>query len=736
MTSLRFVDNRRCKANPQVDFRMLVTAALAFNLPGTAPVREANKLFNHGIKHINRARPLVLTPSPSPSPNKYNSALPDSERGTPNPGGKQKELPPSKTIPVDMLAFPPNSLQAAAVAWNLTGGRRVRAKRFVRGREKFIGKWRDWAPDGSRDIAEMDDPADILEGWATKPGTRWRDVVDWPSIHEEAGAWWEWEGIGGATGQPPLPNSERVKRPRLRTRELTWDDFGRYADTEPEFQKQLAAAKEEQQQQPDSSTAVDPMEPIMDELRPDAQRPLVIPPGWPAQTFANVYDGPSAGEYVRNMAFGDARGEAYNASVQQFLSGAMEGAAKRRQEGSSPRDDESQQKATQAVGEYVTRKWHNGVLSSRVGDIARQTVNLLSSVAAGPAVSENVNAEHRLDVTGQPLPRLSGPELFAKAQNDYAYLSMRALSSPLNPLNLQPLLREPSDFMYQGVGGKQGVVEALAWVGGEIERLASVQKEAREQATRSNEPKVEIKPEVKAEAEVNGGTHIDGDDTKVDASVDTVQPERGTKRRFSNPDEPEAKRHKTDTPDMSSNGEVATSTAGAAPEAGITAPSSNGAAAPQPASAEVTPTVNGDVKMENEPPVAPTVVLGDPMSVEDKPVTVAPAPSVSATSDVGPAPGDHAPPVTTTPIAASATPIVGPTPTAIPAQPPVPVPAAGTAADAKPAVDDEDGLRQLRLELVALSKFYPLASLKKMDKDDAARLLPANVRALMTRPGP
>jgi hypothetical protein len=52
---------------------------------------------------------------------------------------------------------------------------------------------------------------------------------------------------------------------------------------------------------------------------------------------------------------------------------------------------------------------------------------------------------------------------------------------------------------------------------------------------------------------------------------------------------------------------------------------------------------------------------------------------------------------------------------------------------AEPAPDSEEALRQLRLELVAVSKFYPLASLKKMSKDQAKKLLPASVRGLMTR---
>jgi hypothetical protein len=58
------------------------------------------------------------------------------------------------------------------------------------------------------------------------------------------------------------------------------------------------------------------------------------------------------------------------------------------------------------------------------------------------------------------------------------------------------------------------------------------------------------------------------------------------------------------------------------------------------------------------------------------------------------------------------------------------------AAKSEPQPDTEAALRQLRLELVAVSKFYPLASLKKMTKDQAKQLLPATVRALMTKADP
>ena len=59
----------------------------------------------------------------------------------------------------------------------------------------------------------------------------------------------------------------------------------------------------------------------------------------------------------------------------------------------------------------------------------------------------------------------------------------------------------------------------------------------------------------------------------------------------------------------------------------------------------------------------------------------------------------------------------------------------GTAQPSDPASEDGENaeMKKLRLELVALCKFYPLAALAKMKKEDAERLLPVNVRPLMTK---
>jgi hypothetical protein len=46
-------------------------------------------------------------------------------------------------------------------------------------------------------------------------------------------------------------------------------------------------------------------------------------------------------------------------------------------------------------------------------------------------------------------------------------------------------------------------------------------------------------------------------------------------------------------------------------------------------------------------------------------------------------------------------------------------------------LERKESLRKLRLELSALSKFYPLAALKKMSMEDAKKLLPPNVVPLL-----
>lgn len=421
----------------QADFNMMIDNALRFNLPGTAAHQQATKLKAHGKKHIDRSRPLVLSPSPSPS--RSYSGLPDSQRATPS-RGKAKDIKPNEYIPDQMLLFPPNSGQALAVGWNLTGGRIVRAKRFVRGRERFQGKWRDWAPDGSRDMAEMDDPQEVLEELRTH--SHWQNVVDWPRMHSEATAWFDWDGIGGPNGQAPLPGADKLRPPELKRRDLKPLDYGFYPEVESELQRMRpavpATATPAAAGESDDAAKLDL---LAQHLRPDPPRAPKLPNGWPAQTFQNIYEARPAADYVQAMSHGSVAGEAYQASVRRFLQGALAG-----KKGSDASND------TSALEEYVAHEWHDGLLETPTTRLVDDTVNSLSTAASGDTKVES--------------------PLLESARNAYSRIALRSLTAATNPLDLKPLLREPADFNHVGVGGKSGVKEAIAWVGNEIVRVA------------------------------------------------------------------------------------------------------------------------------------------------------------------------------------------------------------------------------------------------------------------------
>lgn len=605
--SWRWVRRKIDHADLQTDVKKMIDAALTFNLPGTAPYREANKVYKHGLKHLNRARPLVL--SPSPSPERQTSELPESSRGTPHPG-RPRKLAVHNYIPEEMLPFPPNSLQAAAIGWNLTGGRRVRAKRFVRGREKFNGRWRDYCPDGSRDVAEMDDPQEIMDIWREKRGDEWKTVVDWRALCEGETRWWEWDGPGGSTGQPPLPGAPRLQRDPLPTKELGTLDFGDY----PVINDEVAWLRR---------APTGDLVPLEQQLVPDVPSPQRVPAGWPVQTFINVHDsGPPPAEFLANMTFGSVRGEAYVKSVQQFISGALKGAEER----SAACDVKTEESGEPAINseamlwDYASHKWHNGVLHNDVSRAAQRAVKSLSERT---------------------------PDAIAEAEDAYARLALGKLTSPMNPLNIQPLLREPSDFMYVGVGGKSGVNESLAWVGNEISRVIEERRSAKRDQLPNGDPAI---VESGPASNKRSAEDVEGGDLKR-VKVENAR----------------------------NGNDLAMPTQPAEPNAALAAvPTPVGA----PATAEPSVSANGTASDPN------------PFAIVN--------PAVGSPAEAG------------KPLALGSD-----TPNAT-----------GTATPA--AIDVEEGLRKLRLELVALTKFYPLACLRKMSKEDAARLLPANVRNLMT----
>jgi hypothetical protein len=452
----------------ETDLRTLVTAAQAFNPSGTVPYNSATRLLAHGMKHIDRARPLVLTPSPSPT---RQSA---SESGTPwrgqstfsgremtvateDGGLRRTEILPQSYIPEEMLTFPPNSLAALAVGWNLTGGKRVHAKRIIRGREKFVGKWRNWSHDGTRDIAEMEDVEEVFGDMRMDRGVR--RVVDWKGLRKE-GEWWDRGGFGGPFGQPPVPFTPYPRKPALRTRELTTSEWGVYPEIEAEmtFISQRTRAENE-------------VEVLSDHLRPSQPKPPRVPP---TPNFVNIHEGGgrSAGDWLRDVCSGDARGEAYIRSVESFVKGAMKSGRSRQvtvEENGKDEQGHVQGVDDEAapLDEYIRERYLGGVLSNSATRVARNTLSDLSDVLSCPSDRPDALLSSSLTYS----------KLFSMATNAYSRAALRHLARPENPLDIVPFLSKAADFAHVGVGGKTGMEVGMKWVGEEIERIDRLLRE-------------------------------------------------------------------------------------------------------------------------------------------------------------------------------------------------------------------------------------------------------------------
>jgi len=417
----------------QTDLRTLVTAAQIFNPPGTVPHTSATRLLAHGLKHIERARPLVRTPSPSPDPlsserERSTFSGPEMTAATDDPPFRRTlpDIPPQVYVPEEMLSFPPNSPHASAVGWNLTGGKRVYMRRHIRGREKFAGKWRHWDLDGSRDVAEMDDPAGIFE-LSRSDHRVGRRITDWKGLRKDA--WWDWDGFGGPNGQSPLPFTNFPRLPTLRSRELGQFEWGVYPeiDAEMTYLANRAARADEEQV-------------ISEHLRPLRPRHGVQP-----ANFINVYDDPlgrTASDWLRDLFTGDVKGEAYLVSVDRFVSGAVESAKHRTDRGNVKAETNPH-----GLEEYVRKTWHNGVLHSSPRSTIERTLKSL----------------HKSEI--------DDTHLLSMARNAYHRLALRNLTSPNNPLDIAPLLTEPHDFLFQGVGGRSGVTLGIDWAAEEVARL-------------------------------------------------------------------------------------------------------------------------------------------------------------------------------------------------------------------------------------------------------------------------
>lgn len=665
----------------EADLRTLVAAAQAFNPPGTIPYNSAGRLLTHGLKHVDRARPLVLTPTPSPTrPSGSESGTPWRGRsmfsgremtvGTDDGGYRNIEITPQNHIPEEMLSLPPNSLEALAVGWNVTGGKRVYAKRIIRGREKFVGKWRNWDYDGTRDIAEMEEVQEVFSDWRTTQGVR--QMVDWMGLRKD-GEWWDWGGYGGPFGQPPVPFTPFPMRPSLRTRELTTSEWGVY----PQIEAEMAFLSRR-------TGIEDDVELLSEHLRPTQSRQPKGPP--PPPNFVNMYEqapGKTAEDWLHDMCTGDPRGEAYIRSVETFVKGAMDGAAQRRAAetgigagtgiGIDAAEGADSQMATVGIkregeeergyddadalplDDFVRNHYLSGVLSSGAPQVVRETLIKLSEILRKPNLETVQPADHAEPTASSTHSALA--ELHGIASTVYARVAMRHLARPENPLDIAQFLRAPGEFAHQGLGGKTSVEKGLAWVGAEIERVdgmirAGLKDEKRAGHTNGADGvKADGTGGVIVGDGVNGANGANGlkEDTDAVDAVDAVTDKK--RKRESSPERSAGIIPKKLKPDISGIDSVASSPLTQPPDSPRPEPDGNPEAGAEAVAIEVAQPVPGPELDEFDMPKLPLA----------------------------------------------------------------------------------ESLERLRLELVALSKFYPLAALKKVEQETAEKVLPKAVWHLMVK---
>ena len=438
-----------------MDLRKLVTAAQKFNPPGTIPHNSAGKILTYGLKHIDRSRPIVRTPTPSPE--RFVSENGTPARGQSTFSGREgtaplatvTEIPPQHYIPVEMLEYPPNSLFARAVGWNLNGGRHIWSKRQLRGREKFTGKWRHWTLDGTRDMAELEDLDEWFANTRTSEDETSLRKVDWKRMRKE-GVWWETE-LGGPQGQPPLPFTPYAKPTPMRHRTLGPLDLGIMPEIDAELRLLANSTK-----QPEHVA-------LSEQLRP-LRRKAKAPPTHP-QSFVNVFEGHldvDPRDVLSQAMFGDTTGEAYSRSLNEFVQGAMKMA------GDGPADEDAKSETdTIPLDEWVADNYRQGLMGSGARKAASQTLNEIATLSTIDMYSTAVT-----DLQ----PRQAA--LYEVAKREYGRRALQYLTLPRHQLDIASLLTQPSDFLFPGLGGKTGVTEGLEWVSKEIGRLADeVQKE-------------------------------------------------------------------------------------------------------------------------------------------------------------------------------------------------------------------------------------------------------------------
>ena len=379
------------------------------------------------------------------------------------------EIPPSHYIPVEMLEYPPNSLEAISVGWNLNGGRHIWSKRQIRGREKFSGKWRHWALDGSRDFAELEDPDDWFETSKTKRNYPSGERADWMALRSSGKIWWETE-LGGPQGQPPIPFTPFAKPALREYRPMSPLDFMTYRSIDADKKVQARAKK----------VSVDVYE-------EDHYHPIRRKGNIKDTTFLNVFDRSldiHPRDALREAVFTSPTGEAYQKSLNAFVQGAIKSA--RGPSGEVEVKTEDEKDDTVPLDEWVADHFRGGIAKNKPLQIVSQTLKDLEMVKSA-RTSRNAKLSSRQH------------DLFSIAKTEYARQALGYITSADHPLDLRGLLNEPSDFTFTGAKGRAAIKDGIEWTTKEIARLASlIQNQVEEGSKRKREEhdemdKVDIK---------------------------------------------------------------------------------------------------------------------------------------------------------------------------------------------------------------------------------------------------
>jgi hypothetical protein len=344
------------------------------------------------------------------------------------------------------------------VGWNLNGGKRVYLKKITRGREKFTGKWRHWDLDGTRDVAEMDEPDMMFAMEKTRTGTKQRSIIDWKQMRREA--WWEYEGLGGPNGQPPLAGTAFPKRPTVLERPLTATDWGVYPDIDTE----MAAIGGRYGMYDETAT-------LYSHLNASRLKP---PPALPAN-FVNIFEDPHRRQpvdYLREMATGDITGEAYTRSIDRFIQGAIAG----RKAPEKPKEDGIE------LDEYVRENYANGILSPHF----EQRDTIRSTLAALRQLGDQSTSESVKPKASSPSP--DSAKILSLAKAAYGRTALRHLTAHANALDIVPLIRSPVEFIWQGIGAKGDIEIGLKWVSSRISAASDALHESQNKRKRSTSP--------------------------------------------------------------------------------------------------------------------------------------------------------------------------------------------------------------------------------------------------------